>query len=58
MRNNPNVPKEARIIEQYQTMSGEITWTVYEVGGKVYRVTDWKWDKPVELKEEEVKGNE
>lgn len=58
MRNNPNVPRGAKVIEQYQTMSGEITWTIYELNGKRYRVTDWKWDKPAELKREEMGENE
>ncbi len=57
MRNNPNVPRGAKVIEQYQTMSGEITYTVYEQDGKVYEVTDWKWDKPVEIKREEMGEN-
>jgi len=55
MRNNPNVPRGAKVLDEWSCMSGEIVYTVYEQGGKVYRVSDWKGDKPVELKEEEIK---
>ncbi len=58
MRYNPNVPKGAKVLDEWSYMSGEITYTLYEIDGKFYRVGDWKWDRPVEIKREEVKENE
>ncbi len=53
MRRNPNVPKGVKILEEYSCLGGEIIYTVYEQAGKKYKVGDWKWDRPVEIKEEE-----
>jgi len=53
MTRNPNVPKGVRILEEYTCLGGEITYTIYEQGGKKWKVGDWKWDRPVEIIEEE-----
>jgi len=53
MTRNPNVPKGVRILEEYTCLGGEITYTIYEQGGKKWKVGDWKWDRPVEIVEEE-----
>lgn len=44
---NRNVPKDSLLICEFETMSGEITWTVYvDKDGNMFQVTDWVNDKP------------
>ena len=52
---NRNVPEDAHIIGSVVNMSGEIITTFYKKNEKVYKVQDWIYGKPIELKPKQVR---
>jgi len=52
---NRNVPRDSFLIAEWQTMSGEITYTVYATkAGDMFIVTDWVMDKPQPITTSEI----
>jgi len=51
---NPNVPHEVDgILGSMEYMSGEIIYTYYKIGEKIYEVSDWSDQCPHEILQED-----